>query len=143
MKVDIKLNRRDLSKIKKMPDDYLTGFKKGLGFAAKFLEAQIKKSIGKPGRPQVRTGNLRRSVASKRIGVNAFVEIKAKYANIQEEGGVIKGKPWLMFKIGNNFIKTNSVTIPARPYIQPAIDESEFMMAEIIKEEIVTELNRR
>ncbi len=63
------------------------------------------------GMPRLRTGNLRRSVTwdrprtlSRRIGPNKYI----KYARIHELGGVA-GKGG------------NSVYIPARPYLRPAL----------------------
>lgn len=143
MKVNFTINKKDLANIQKMTVDFIKGLERGVGYAAKYLEAEVKKSIGRPGRPQVRTGNLRRSVSSKSKGTTAYVDVNAVYADILEHGGTINGKPWLMFKIGNKFIKTRSVTIPAKPYIQPAIDSSEQKMGDIIGNEITEELNRR
>ena len=39
-----------------------------------------------------------------------------KYAAIHQFGGVIHGKPWLRFKIGDSWFTRASVTIPARPF---------------------------
>jgi phage gpG-like protein len=43
------------------------------------------------------------------------------YAKIQHFGGVIKAKhaEWLVFRIGDRWVKKKQVTIPARPYMPP------------------------
>lgn len=47
------------------------------------------------------------------------------YANIHEKGGTITGNPYLIFRIGPFWYKKRSVTIPARPFLEPALEDSE------------------
>jgi phage gpG-like protein len=107
----------------------------------------------------VRTGHLRRSIVTIFYGGGTSAEIgtNLKYAAIHEFGGVIHAKngPFLWFKMqtGSRFmsksgnilkrpqgifqwIKTPSVTIPARPYMQPAFNEALPIIDKMIDEEI-------
>ena len=48
-----------------------------------------------------------------------------QYARIHELGGVIQGQPWLVFKLPDGgWRKVRSVTIPRRPYLQPALEDA-------------------
>lgn len=92
------------------------------------LEAEIKTQIDKQGLRD--TGNLINSVQKKPAKVSdthAEVEVGTNviYAAVHEWGGVIKARAAkaLRFKTKDgNWVTTKSVTIPARPYMRPAID---------------------
>jgi len=48
-----------------------------------------------------------------------------QYARIHELGGVIQGQPWLVFQLPDGgWRKVRSVTIPRRPYLQPALEDA-------------------
>ena len=48
-----------------------------------------------------------------------------RYAQIHEVGGVIQGRPWLVFQLPDGgWRKVSSVTIPRRPYLQPALEDA-------------------
>jgi HK97 gp10 family phage protein len=72
------------------------------------------------------TGNLTNSIGIKREGKYVLAGVFGViYAKIHEFGGVIrpvKAKA-LKFQIDGKWIVTKKVTIPARPYLRPAIDE--------------------
>lgn len=81
-----------------------------------------------------RTGMLRNSISLRRFyqlepGGEGVAVIGAgnkgvPYAAIHEYGGTIKPKvqKYLRFKIGERWITKKVVVIPARPYLQPAVD---------------------
>lgn len=49
---------------------------------------------------------------------------KAFYARFLEQGAHIEAKSkWLTFKAGGQWHKVKSVTIPARPFLKPAVEE--------------------
>ncbi len=52
---------------------------------------------------------------------------KVPYAAIHEYGGTIKAKnaPYLVFKLGPFWYKKKQVTIPARPYLNPALKDAQ------------------
>lgn len=52
---------------------------------------------------------------------------KVPYARIHEQGGIIRARnaPFLVFRVGGRWIKTKQVRIPARPYLQPAINNKQ------------------
>ena len=109
--------------------------RKAVGLAATIIQAEVKKQLNKtgPGRPSPagsppakQTGSLGRSIQldtsrlndkkpSARVGTNLV------YARIQEFGGTIAGRPWLVFKVGDEFRKVRSVRLPARPYFRPGV----------------------
>ncbi|MEM4709852.1 MAG: HK97 gp10 family phage protein [Candidatus Diapherotrites archaeon] len=79
-----------------------------------------------------RTGYLRESVK-----VGNYVQltpngegqitilVEAPYAAVHEYGATIraKNKPYLTFNINGNWVKKKEVTIPARPFASPAVDD--------------------
>ena len=47
------------------------------------------------------------------------------YARIHEVGGIIQGRPWLVFQLADGgWRKVQRVTIPKRPYLRPAIEDA-------------------
>jgi phage gpG-like protein len=107
----------------------------------------------------VRTGQLRRSIHTEFSGngMNAVIGTNLVYAAIHEFGGEIHAKngPYLWFKIqtasrimskaGNrlknakgifSWVRVKSVTIPARPYMEPAFRESLPLIDHLIEAEI-------
>lgn len=126
-----------------MPREWKRGLAHGMSKVAKFLEDKAKGNFNKPNTPRVRTGALRRSIASGSDGLSAWIASNLKYARIQEMGGVItaRRKPYLTFKVGNSWVSKKSVTIPARPYLQTAIKNNIDRVVAIIEQEITEELN--
>lgn len=103
--------------------------KAGLHAGAFFLIAHIKVNI--VNRKLVDTGNLLGSVQEDEIHMSdkeAYIEFgpHTVYAAIHEFGGIIKAThaPYLVFEGSDgNLVFTKSVTMPARPYMRPALDE--------------------
>ena len=82
-----------------------------------------------PGQPPAQiSGDLRKSVKKFPVhrhghgDYSVSVMPTAPYAKIQEKGGTItpKTKPYLAFQINGQWVFARSVTIPARPFIEPA-----------------------
>ena len=93
--------------------------------------AKMNASGGRPGL-NVDTGNLVNSINTKITASNsdsATVEVgtNVEYAAIHEYGGVIKPihAKRLHFVVDGQHRTAASVTIPARPYMRPAIDNNE------------------
>lgn len=61
-----------------------------------------------------------------------------KYAAIHEDGGTItpKKSDWLVFKTATGWVKTKSVTMPARPHLGPALEEASTDFPDIMVREI-------
>lgn len=59
-----------------------------------------------------------------------------RYALIHELGGTIvpRTAPALVFKVGDQWVRTQQVRIPARPYLRPAADATYGNLAENIRE---------
>jgi len=97
---------------------------------------------------RVITGRLKSSVRvffDDRIG-NLYKTVlvvgggqRVKYARIHEYGGVIRPrrKPFLFFKIGGQWIRTLKVTMPARPFVKPAIEKRKDDMYQYIAKNII------
>ncbi|SIQ23471.1 phage virion morphogenesis (putative tail completion) protein [Rhizobium sp. RU35A] len=81
----------------------------------------------------VESGLLRDSINSRASSSEVRVGPNKVYAAIHQFGGEIKPKiaSHLAFRIGDHFVKTDSVTIPARPYLGIS-KEDETMIAETI-----------
>jgi hypothetical protein len=62
---------------------------------------------------------------SKKENFTSFVFARSLHAAVQEKGCAIKPKnrKYLTFKINGKWIKSQGVTIPARPFLQPAISD--------------------
>lgn len=79
-----------------------------------------------------RSGNLARSIQSsirkrsgKITGTLSAGHKGVQYARIHEVGGIIQGRPWLVFQLADGgWRKVQRVRIPARPYLAPAIEEA-------------------
>jgi len=133
--------------IKESSNEFRKALMKGMKKAILFAEGEAKKSFGKPGNLKVGTGHLRRSIQSKvkdRIKVIVLsLSSNVIYAGIHEYGGVIKAKkgPYLTFKIGDRWVKVASVTMPARPFLEPAIEDNLDKMANIITSTVSKEMN--
>tara|TARA_R100000951_G_scaffold113192_1_gene114736 strand:+ start:1065 stop:1517 length:453 start_codon:yes stop_codon:yes gene_type:complete len=69
---------------------------------------------------------LRVDVSARNNKVSAQLQAGGRgvnYARIHEMGGTIEGKPWLVFQLPDGgWRKVRRVTIPRRPYLEPAIE---------------------
>lgn len=65
------------------------------------------------------TGRLRRSFTVRGYRDRAEVGTNVKYAAIHQRGGTImaRNKPYLKFKLGDQWVSKKSVAIPARPFL--------------------------
>ena len=98
--------------------------------------AKMNASGGRPGL-NIDTGNLVASINTKVIAASsdtatAEVGTGVEYARVHEYGGVVKPlhAKMLHFTVDGQDVFAKSVTIPARPYMRPAVDDNE---ADIIK----------
>lgn len=113
------------------------------------VEGSMKERFGKPGSPRVRTGDLRRSIKgySKKIGDKYIVGAGTKkvYAPPQEFGAIIRAKtsPYLHFKIGESWVKTKQVVIPARPFMAPGLEDAIPKVKAIFEREVEKALEGR
>jgi len=77
----------------------------------------------------VESGGLRGSLSEEAGRDYARVGTNKIYAAIHQFGGVIrpKGSGHLGFKLGGSFVKTKSVTIPARPFLTIEKEDEEMV----------------
>lgn len=144
LKFEIDVHSEDLLELRDMDEQLKRGLKNGLEKVALKMEADVKKSFSKSHTPKVRTGTLKRSIESGTRLDRAWVGSNLVYAAIQELGGVITPRTaeYLTFQIGNQWVKVRTVTIPARPYIEPTIKKEIGKYTEIIQDEIAKEMSR-
>jgi phage gpG-like protein len=64
-----------------------------------------------------------------------------KYARIHEFGGIIRPKEAtaLRFQIGDKWITTKKVTIPARPYLRPTLIRAHDKIMKLLAEDMLSE----
>ena len=110
--------------------------------------AKMNASGGRPGL-NIDTGNLVGSIntkitASSSDTATAEVSTGVEYARIHEFGGVIKPlhAKRLHFVIDGKHVSAASVTIPARPYMRPAVDDNEADIMTAIETSIANTIER-
>lgn len=104
------------------------------------LERGVKENIKK--QKLIDLGNLRASIATAVQENIVYVFTNVVYAAIHEFGGTIQGKPWLMFQVGGEWRRVRQVTIPARPYFRPAIDDHRRAISEAVGDAIMKQIRR-
>lgn len=82
-----------------------------------------------------RSGDLARSINYKVKGNRVVIGTNLKYGRIHEFGGTIKAKnsPFLVFRIGKQWISVKQVVIPDRPFLRPALADSKGAALSIIQ----------
>ncbi len=130
MKFKLEFDQKSLDWIKQSPEKFKEGLLEGAKKVGFFLEKEVKESFGEPGKPQVRKGYLRRSIRNRveEHGREIVIKVGSNliYAPVQELGAVIRAKKaeYLTFKIDGQWRRKKEVTIPARPYIRPTVEEN-------------------
>ena len=150
LKVGLELTRQSQRWLRKYPSEFEKAFYKALRKAMFFAERKAKTSFGTAGKPNVRTGHLRRSIQSdvekKYDSLIGVLFSNVIYARIQEEGGTIKPrvKDFLRFQGDRDgiFVYARQVIIPPRPYLEPSIQDNKTKIRNIVRDEIVKQMNR-
>jgi len=130
-----------------MPARVRSGFVSGVEESMKVAEKTVKTSFGTPGKPKVKSGKLRDSIKTAfetgAIFTGFTLSSDEVYASIQEMGGTIRAKSgkYLTFQIGGSWVRVPSVTIPARPYLNPAVMENLKKFKDIITDSVIKELD--
>jgi phage gpG-like protein len=145
-KFDLKLSPNSEFYLGVMSNLVRSGLASGVEESMKVSQEAVKKSFGTPGKPKVKSGNLRDSIRGDfQSGKNPGFTLSSDevYAGIQEMGGTIRAKSgkYLTFQIGGSWVKVPSVTIPARPYLNPAVMENLKKFKTIITESVIKELD--
>ena len=86
--------------------------------------------------------NTKASVSGAKI--SAQVSTNLKYARIHEKGGTIRPvrAKALKFQVGGRWVTKQSVTIPARPFLEPALEEKRNDIINLIGTRMVRGYNR-
>ena len=111
--------------LRKFPGDVRKELVAAMRIGSAMLEAETKKGFGFNGYPNVRTGNLRRSIYTKvletRDEVVGILGASAIYGSFLEEG---------------------TRHMRARPYLRPTIERNETKLDNFINNRIAQELNK-
>ena len=60
-----------------------------------------------------------------------------RYARIHEVGGIIRGRPWLLFQVSaGQWRRVQQVVIPARPYLRPAMEVAMRQLPAVLEEHV-------
>jgi len=135
MEFKLRLPDDERRKIAKSGVALRAGVFKGMKRALLLVESEAKQSFGRPDNLKVRTGHLRRSIATRveRKGsgeVVGSIGSNVVYAAIHEFGG-----PHPRSTTGKQMKK--------RPYIRPAIDDNMIQINRIFKKAIKEEVRKR
>ena len=132
IEIKLKLTPQSEKFLKEFPKEFRKGLEEGVKQAAYFVEGQIKKSFGRPGKPKVgKTGYLRQSVKSsykfgnaRLRGILSAGNTRVPYAYILDQGGWIRPrrKKALKFKYKGSWHTVALSYIPHKyEYMMPGI----------------------
>ncbi len=99
--------------------------------------AASRSAMGRSG-PQIRSGRLAASLAARIEGAGDSLVggllADTPYAAAQEYGATIQAKKsnYLKFQVEGRWVQKRSVTLPARPYLRPGLDEAARRLPEIL-----------
>lgn len=144
MKINIDIDKTQLSSIVKSLNGVEESMKTGLTRAMLHVEGKVKERFGSQGNVKVRTGNLRRSIKSGRRNMVGWVGTDVIYAPAHEHGATIRPKrgQWLRFKIGSQWKTVKQVVIPPRPFLAPTLKEQSNRVVDIIWRQIVEDFTK-
>ena len=140
--IKISVNPRDMQKVKntgkRINKGTLLGVKKGM----KLFRTEARKFSGS-NQLKIKSGALRDSIdytvkesGGQIIGTLGSDKI---YASIHEYGGTITARraKFLIFKTKDGWRRVESVNIPPRPFLRPAIENNRDEVAKIINREVL------
>ena len=146
LQIEIKQTDETKTLLSKYPNEFRKSLVEGFRKSVKLLESKVKQSFGKSGKPKVRSGALRSSIYSTVIERSNYLTALLKsdliYAAPQEFGAVIlpKQKPYMRFTIYGRWVTMKRIVLPARPYMQPTINENQDLVNTTIENQIVGDL---
>jgi phage gpG-like protein len=137
--IKFKLSPESIKYLTELPKDFYKGLVQGMRNAMFYVEKEAKSSFGIAGNLKVGTGLLRRSIHTtvkpEGSSVTGTIGSDVVYARIHEYGGTIvpRTAKWLQFKVNGQWVRTDKVTIPARPFLTPAITKNQEKIKDIIQ----------
>ena len=138
------IDQATLNSFGQLPREVEQGLQKGVRDAMFFAERKAKERFGTPGNLRVRTGRLRQSIRSDTTlegdTVVGSIGSNVVYAAIHELGGVVQARAskYLTFRTAEgDWTSATQVKIPARPYLQPAIEENWNRIEDIILSRLI------
>ena len=148
IKVKLEIPLEIQERMKHIGKDFREGLEKGLRKGMFLAEKAAKESFNSPRHLRVRSGYLRRSITSDvdtagRTLVGTLGS-HVVYAAIHELGGIIRARSsqYLRFQIEGEWKTVRQVMIPDRPYLRPAIVDNLEEISDIIKREILKEVEK-
>jgi HK97 gp10 family phage protein len=143
MKIRFTPNRQDQEKLKDAPRRIEKGVESGIKSGMQAILARAKRFDGS-NQLKIKTGSLRASisVSTKKQGDNwiGYIGSDEIYAKIHEYGGTIQPRfgAWLHFRTESGWKKVKKVTIPPRPFLRPAAENSKDEVADILNKNIIS-----
>jgi len=130
--------------MKQMPGTVKRALNKSADVVAQEMKANLSGRV-----LQVRSGKLRRAVEKeislKPLRARVFIDGKQQYkAQSHEYGKTIfpKDGPFLVFRVGEKWVKTPRVRIPKRPFAAPALERKRAQVLKFIRRSVVAKLKR-
>ena len=145
LEMQIRTTKQTDQLLKDMPKMIREGLTEGMIQSMDLAEISAKRGIGKAGRPKNITGTLRNSIKDgTKIAGNQFIGSiwsDVIYARIHEEGGIIraKGGGMLRFQVDGKWRIADSVKIPQREFLRPAIEDNLGRIRKIITDSVSEE----
>jgi phage gpG-like protein len=125
--IEIKINKQDMRWLDTSPKFIQKAIDKAMPDLALMLEGEAKKNFNGPDQLRVRTGHLRRSIVGDVNNNIASIGTNVVYGRIHELGGPMPGG-WSM---------------PKRPYLQPAVEDNEDKIEDLLLKELIAEWERQ
>ncbi len=135
-------------RMKSVGKDFRKGLERGLREGMFLAEKAAKDSFNQPRHLRIKSGYLRRSIESDTDTAGktlvGTLGSHVVYAAIHELGGIIRARAggYLKFKIEGQWKTVKQVLIPDRPYLRPAIVDNLDKITDIIKKEIIKEVEK-
>ena len=146
--VKLEVNRFDLDKISQMGKRAKKGSIRGMKKGMKIVLNEARSFSGS-NQLNIRSGRLRDSIQTEvRVDGNdvvGFIGSDLIYSAIHEYGGTItaRSSKYLIFKTNRGWRKVSSVNIPPRPYLRPAIENTQKEVEKILSESILNSIKGR
>jgi len=146
LKIQLVGGKEASAKLRSLPSKANDAKNRGLTKAALIVEGEAKRKVyaGRPDHLIGRSGRLRSSITHRVSEDFAEVGTNVVYAKIHEYGGeiVAKNAPFLTFKIDESWVRVKSVTIPKRPYLEPALEDKQPEVRKAFESEMQKEVDK-
>jgi len=132
----------DSERFKRLPGRVKTSIVISMRETIEYAKKTAKGRFGNPGELKIRSGKLKGSIESEvtqttnTVTGSLFTDVI--YGPTHELGATIfpRKRRYLVFKIGDRWIRARKVKIPAKPFLRPSVESSIEKMEEFIGKKI-------